>query len=271
MTKRSIAALAACLLLACAAGGASRAAAADPSEAAAHVAAADAALAGFDLDRAVADYRSAHDLAPHSAETAWKLSRALIYQAMLTKDAAEERALCVAAAALARDAIAADPASAMGHTMLAVADGRLADRERDNGRKIALAREIWSEANKALQADPDQDLALHVLGMWNRGVAEVNPLILLAAQLLYGRLPPASFDASVGYLRRAADLKPEAVAHHVELGVTLMKAGQRDEARAQLELGLSLPEKQVIDGYYRTLARRGLRRLDDRPPPGPKP
>lgn len=240
-------------------------------EAAGLIAAADAALAEFDRKRALSGYRAARELAPRSAEAAWKLARSLVYEAMLSTTPAESRAHAFEAAALAREAVRIDPADAMGHTFLAVAAGRLADRERNNRRRINLARETWSEAQQALQANPDQDLALHVLGMWNRGVAEISPLLLFAAQLLYGSLPPASLAASVEFLQRAVALQPAAIPHRVELGVSLAAAGRFDEARVQLEQGLALPDGLVIDGYYRALARRALDRLDRRAQQGPRP
>jgi tetratricopeptide (TPR) repeat protein len=249
---------AALLALRSAAGAAGAPAAGDPT---ALVAAGEAALAAFDLERALAAFRSARDTAPRGYEPAWKLARALVYRAMLTPDAGESDRLSAEAAALARDAIAIDPAGAPGHLYLAIAAGRLADRA-SAGRRIELARETWSEATTALQADPGSDLAHHVLGVWNRGVAEVDPVPLFFARLLHGPLPAASLGASAAHLRRAVEIQPASIAHRVELGVTLAAAGSLAEAREQIERGLALPDRLVIDGYYRALGRGALARID---------
>lgn len=271
--KRRIGILAAVLavLVAAPGSGAETPPPGSDSEAAALIVAADFALAEFDRERALSGYRAARELAPRSAEAAWKLARSLVYEAMLGTTPVESRTHAREAAVLAREAVRIDPADAMGHTFLAVAAGRLADSEKNNRRRISLARETWSEAQQALQADPDQDLALHVLGMWNRGVAEISPLLLFAAQLLYGSLPPASLAASVELLQRAVALQPAAIPHRVEFGVSLAAAGRFDEARVQLEQGLALPDGLVIDGYYRALARRALDRIDRRAQLEPRP
>ena len=128
-------------------------------------------------------------------------------------------------------------------------------------RKVALAREVEIEAGLALAADPASDVAHHVLGVWNREIVGLHPLLRAFARLLFGRLPDASTDEAVAHLRRAVALRPDAIAHHVELGLTLAAAGRRAEGRAELEAGLALPDGWVTDPHYRELARRALARL----------
>jgi len=259
------------VLAAAAAGAADSPATDDASAAAAWIAAADEALADLDQERALSGYRAARELAPQNAAAAWKLARALIYEDILSTNAAESSTLGLEAAALAREAIRIDPTSPMGHTFLAVATGRLADRESGSRRRMDLARETWSEAQQAVRADLAQDLALHVLGIWHREIAAINPLTLFAAQLLYGRLPPASIAASVEYLRQAVELQPAAIPHRVELGVSLAAAKRWDEARVQLEAALALPDGLVIDNFYRARARQALGLVREHLRGGPQP
>jgi tetratricopeptide (TPR) repeat protein len=245
----------------CGAAAADAPAAGDPV---ALLAEGETALRSFDLERALAAFRSARDVAPRGYDPAWKLARALIYKASLTANANESDHLTAEAAALARDAIAIDPAGAQGHLYLAIALGRLAERA-SGGRRIDLARETWSEATRALQVDPTSDLAHHVLGVWNRGVAEAGTVVLVVAKLLYGPLPPASLEASEAHLRRAIELQPASIAHRVELGLTLAASGRPAEAREQIERGLAIPDRVVIDSNYRALGQRALAKI--RPSP----
>ena len=248
--------LGAVLLCACA----TRAAAATPEralDAADLVAAGDSAYSRLDLDAATALYRRAHGLAPGSYEGTWKLARALTDAATVRTSAKEQRQLCEEAAPLARAAVALDPAGAKGHTYLAIALGKLAlsvgGRE-----KVRLAHEIEREARAALALDPIDDVAHDVLGIWNREMAELPGVQRLFATVLYGRLPQASMDSAVTHLRAAVVLRPEAIAHAVELGITLADARHDREAAAVLERALTLPTGWVGDDVYRARARKVL-------------
>ncbi len=236
------------------------AAAPRPAEVASRVAAGDAALARLDLRAGVAAYRGALAAAPDDYEALWKLTRALTDEATLSKHAGEQKGLCLEAERLARRAVAVNPSGAKGHAYLAVAVGKLALSE-GGKRKVELSKEVKAEAERALKLDPDDDVALHVLAVWNREMVELGWFLKNFAQLLYGKFPPASLDAALADLRRASALHPDAIPHHVELGVTLASAGRWAEAKAELEKGLALPTGWVTDDYYRALARANLARV----------
>ena len=229
----------------------------DRAEIGATIAGGDAAAAGLDLDGAIAAYRSAHALTSDSYEAAWKLARALADKATLTKDPAEQKQLCSEAEKVARTAIQLNPSDSQGHTALAVAVGKLALFE-GGKRKVALSNEVKSEAEKALQCDPNDHVALHVLAIWNREMVELNWFLRGFAQVLYGKFPPASLAVAVADLRRAVELQPAVIPHHVELGITLASAKRWAEAKAELEQGLALPIGWATDDYYRALARQKL-------------
>jgi len=233
---------------------------AEPSEAAARIAAGDAALEKVDLGAGIAAYRGALEAAPDSYEALWKLARALADQATLSKRPEEQKGLCVEAEKLARKAVALEPADSKGHTSLAVGVGKLALFE-GGKRKVELSKEVKTEAEKALQYNPDDDVALHVLAIWNREMVELGWFLKSFAQLLYGKFPPASLDAAIADLRRATELQPNVIPHHVEFGITLASAKRWADAKAELDKGLALPTGWVTDDYYRALARASLARV----------
>jgi len=233
---------------------------AELSEAPARIAAGDAALEKLDLGAGIAAYRSALEADPDSYEGLWRLSRALADEATLSKRPEEQKGLCVEAEKLARKAVALNPSDSKGHTCLAVAVGKLALFE-GGKRKVELSKEVKAEAEKALQCNPDDDVALHVLAIWNREMVELGWFLKSFAQILYGKFPPASLDAAIADLRRAADLQPKVIPHHVELGITLASAKRWSEAKGELDQGLALPTGWVTDDYYRALARASLARV----------
>jgi len=221
------------------------------------VAAGDAALGRLDLEGAAAAFRRAHEAAPDSYDAAWKLARALTDEATLSNDAAVQKRLCAEAERLARHATRLDPVDSRGHDYLAISLGKLALTE-GGKRKVELSKEVKAEAEWALRCNPDDDLALHVLAVWNREMADLNWVLRKLAGVLYGKLPPASIDTAIANLTRATVLRPEVIPHRVELGVTLAAARRWAEARVELEKGLALPTGWVTDDHYRALARATL-------------
>ena len=224
------------------------------------IATGDAALARFDLDAALTIYRTAHSQAPDNYEAAWKLARALADKSTLSKDRAEQKQCCIEAEQQARLAVRLKPDDSKGHTYLAVAVGKLALYE-GGKRKVELANEVKKEAQKAIKLNDREDIAYHVLGVWNREMAELNWVLRKFAEFLYGKLPAASLDAAVHDLGRAAEIAPNVVAHRVELGVTLADARQWPEANDTLGKALAMPKAWVTDDYYWDMARQNLKRV----------
>jgi tetratricopeptide (TPR) repeat protein len=223
----------------------------------------DAALQKFDLDGALAAYREAYRLAPDNYEAAWKLARALADKGTLSKDRTEQKKLYIEAELIARDAVRLNPADSKGHTYLAIAVGKLALYE-GGKRKVELSKEVKTEAERAIELNPKEDLAWHVLGIWNREMVELNFILRAFAEFFYGKFPPASLDEALKNLRRAAELAPEVVPHHVELGVTLASTRKWPEAKAELEKALAMPKGWVTDPYYISMAKETLKRIKGR-------
>ena len=219
----------------------------------------DAALARFALDAALTAYRAAQQAAPGSYEATWKLARALADKSTLTKERAEQKKLILEAEQLARAAVRLQPADSKGHAYLAISVGKLALFE-GGKRKVELSKEVKTEAEQAIALNPKEDLAYHTLAIWHREMVGLNFFLRTFAELFYGKFPPASLDTAQANLQQAVALAPTVVAHRVELGLTLIVAGKRAEAREQLDKALALPKAWVTDEYYRDLAQRNYRR-----------
>jgi predicted Zn-dependent protease len=61
--------------------------------------------------------------------------------------------------------------------------------------------------------------------------------------------------------KKAAELNPRRVWNQVELGRALLAAGRKDEAKAALEKGLNLPNRQRDDPETKERARAALKKL----------
>ena len=243
---------------------ASSAAAEEEVNVASALATGDQAVAQFDLTRATAAYQEALKLDPKHYEANWKLARTFADKATLaTGNPGERKKLCAEAERFAREAVRLNPTDSKGHTYLAIAVGKLA-LYLGGKQKVELSKEVKTEAEKAIDLNPKEDLAYHVLGIWNREMVELNWVLKKFAELLYGRFPPASFEQATANLRKAAELAPNVVAHHVELGITLADARHWAEANKELEHALAMPKAWATDDHYKTLAKKKLEEVKHR-------
>ncbi|MDD5349813.1 MAG: hypothetical protein PHQ12_06345 [Chthoniobacteraceae bacterium] len=160
---------------------------------------------------------------------------------------------------LAEAAVRADPRSAQARLALAIACGKETDFV-DSRTKVALARRIRAESERAIALDPQLALAYHVLGRWHLGMAEVGPFARLGARFTVGQLPPASMQEAVRNLAKAAELSPRTIAFHQYLAIASQAAGQRNEALRQWRIVRDLPAESREDEEAQRQARAALGR-----------
>ena len=253
-------ALCAATVAACAGTPAPAHAATDTAQAvSASVAQADAHYAKFDFEAALSACRAGLAVDSTSYDLQWRLARSLIdrgARAEYDKNKPKAEAAYDEAVAAGRRAVVLDAAKPEGHLELAVALGRLA-LFKGGKDKIRLSKEIKSEVDRALAIDPKQDRAEHVLGRWNRGIAELNFFEKAAANTILGGLPKgATMDEAVTHFERAIALNPDYANHHVELGRTLLKLGLKAKARAEFEKALACPQRTPFDAEYKKDAQQ---------------
>jgi len=223
--------------------------AADPTSAG------DAALAKFDLDAAIHDYRLALQEQPNNYEATWKLCRGLLDRGTLTKDRDAQKPLFVEGERLARRAVALNPIDSKGHLYLSIAVGKLALFE-GGKRQVELSKEVKTEAEQALTLNDKEALAYLVVGIWNREMVDLNWILKKFAEMFYGKFPAASLAEAEKNLQHAIALAPTVVANQVELGLTYRVAGMTAEARRCFVTALKMPQTWVTDDYYKAIARR---------------
>ena len=225
----------------------------------------DAAYRAFDDAGALARYREALGVDTNCYEALYKASRTLGDMAdVLTVDRVGEpqgrMALYDEAVTLARRAVAVNPEDAWGHLQLASATGKrlllLGKRE-----QIDAARAVRAGIDQALALTPTNHFAHHALGRWHRRMAEIGGVKRLVGGLLYGSIPKGSFEESENCLRRAIEIEPGYLGHHLELGRTLVALGQREGAEASFRQCLELPKTTAKDDFYQNEARRELQGL----------
>jgi tetratricopeptide (TPR) repeat protein len=176
-----------------------------------------------------------------------------------------QRQMNAAAVEHARAAVKTAPDSASGHVWLAVALGRQALKEGPKT-QLALSREIKSEVDRGIALDPGIGRAYHVRALWNRKLASLNFIERGFAKAVLGGVPKgASMDNAVRDLKKAIELEPNYVNHHLELGRTYLQLKDHDEARRELERAIALPPtSNARDPKYQAEAKTLLDKLPKR-------
>jgi len=207
---------------------------------------------------ALADFLQAEALEPNNAAVLVRIAKEYSDLAGGTNPRQEAERLGETALAYAKRAVSLDPGCAKAHLCLAVCYGKLTDFA-DNRTKIEYAKVTRDEALKSLSLDPSDDYAYHVLGRWNYGVANLNPVVKLIARLSYGGLPEASNEEAVKYFKKAAELAPQRIIHHNELARTYVALGRNELARKEWQAVLDLPAINKEDEAAKRAAREALR------------
>jgi tetratricopeptide (TPR) repeat protein len=185
------------------------------------------------------------------------------YRHLMSEAQGSRAKLELAATALdyALRAAAVAPGDAEAQLAPAITYGKLLPYLDDTEEKLSTSLRIKSCVDKALAIDPGNDIAWHILGRWHRGVAEVRGVKRLLGRLVYGELPSSTFEDAAACFRKAIELKPDRLMHHVELGCVYQAMGKEAEAKRCIERGLALAETEKDDPATKRTGREVLARL----------
>jgi tetratricopeptide (TPR) repeat protein len=216
----------------------------------------------LDNQKALEEYLEAYKLDSKNYEALWKLSRTYIDLGDLVspkeKDyEAQQKQLYKNAQSYARKAVAANPNDTWGHFYLSASLGMYALML---GKKdqVNMSKEIKTAIDKAIELDPNNDLAYHALGRWQRRMAEIGGAQRLFGSILFGSIPKGSFEESEKALMKAVELKPDYINHHLELGRTYVSLKKYDLAAQEFQKCLDLNAASSKDSAYKDEAKQEL-------------
>jgi len=127
--------------------------------------------------------------------------------------------------------------------------------------QVNASPRIKASVDRALQLDPNNDIAWHVLGRWNRVLANINALKRILAKTLYGDLPVTTNEAAEKCLLKAIEINPNRLMHYIELGRIYAQMGSKERAREYLQKGLAMPNKEKDDAEMKEIGRQTLEKL----------
>lgn len=209
------------------------------SGASAAVSAADRYYAAINYDEAIATCERALTTAPGNPDLLWRLARTLIAMGEVAEGERREK-MFRAAEESARRCVEVDSLLPEGHTWLAAALGNIASYE-GSKTKVRLANQIRQHLDIALALNPDDDVALSILGSFHRALGNVSWLERQLAAIFLGNLPEGGYEESERALNRAIVLAPRVIRHRFELALLYIDWDKPDLARPVLETCLTLP------------------------------
>ena len=202
-------------------------------------------------------YLQADNNDPNNSFILQKIAQAYSDSIVDLNDTAEQTRRANLTLEYAKRAVALAPDNPVNVLSVAIAHGRLATYS-DTRTKVEFSRFIKTDAERALELDPNYAWAHHVLGRWHYEIASLGSVARWFAKLIYGGLPPASYADAETHLKKAIQLDPDNLIHHLELGFVYAADGRETDARRQLELGLNMPSTQKHDAIAKTRARAAL-------------
>ncbi len=216
--------------------------------------------AKFQAREALPLYLAAEKLEPHNCQVLVRIARQ--YRYLMTDASGKDEKLRLGHIALdySDRAAAACPEDADAQLAPAITLGKmlifLPPKE-----QIAASPRIKVSADKALELDPKDDTAWHILGRWNRVLADVNSVKRALASVLYGGLPKGSLEDAERDMKKAIELNPNRLMHYIELGRIYAQMGRKDEARQFIEKGLAMPNAEKDDAETKERGRETLAKL----------
>lgn len=127
--------------------------------------------------------------------------------------------------------------------------------------QVDASPRIKAAVDRTLRLDPNNDTAWHILGRWNRVLADMGQVKRVLAGALYGDLPKTTNETAEKCLLKAISINPNRLIHYVELGRIYAQEGRKDDARKSIEKGLAMPNKEKDDPEMKEIGRETLKKL----------
>jgi tetratricopeptide (TPR) repeat protein len=209
---------------------------------------------------ALAMLKEAEKNDPDNVEILYRISRVESDLQEDLSDDGKKKDYALESVAYAKRAIEADADSSQAHLAAAIAYGIQTDFV-DDKTKMEYSKLIKDEAEKAIELDPKNDYAYLVLARWNFEMTQLNPILRGIAELLYGRMPPASQEQALEEFQKAIALTPNRIIHHFYYGDALAKLGRKDQAKAEYQKVLRLTATSKEERGYQQQASSSLKTL----------
>ena len=209
---------------------------------------------------ALEDYLPANKLDPDNVDLLCRIARQYRHLMSETGDKKEKLRLGYLSLDFANRAAGLAPKSAEAQLSPAISYGKMLPYMGSKD-QLNASPKIKTAVDRALRLDPKNDTAWHILGRWNRVLADINVVKRVLAKALYGDLPTTSNEEAERCLRKAIDLNPNRLIHYIELGRIYAQMNRKEDARKYIEKGLAMPNKEKDDPEMKQIGQQTLKKL----------
>ena len=214
----------------------------------------------FEAGEALKHYLAAEKLEPNNVRVLISIARQYRHLAVDAATKAEKVRLGRVALGYSQRAAVLGPNDAEAQLSVAISHGKLLPLL-PTKEQVDTSPRIKSAVDKTLRLEPKNDFAWHILGRWNRNLAEISGVKRALAGAIYGGLPKGSNADAERALLKAIALNPSRLMHYVELGRVYAQMGRKDDARKSLQKGLAMPEVEKDDFETKARGREALQKL----------
>ena len=213
----------------------------------------------MEYDNAIDTYKKLLLQNPDDYEINWKLARVYVNYGEIPGN--EKKDYFENSKKYAEKSIQIKPSGYEGYTFLAAAIGNLAFCG-DNIRKINSTWQMISLLKKALEINPNDDIALSIFGSIERMLANVNWIERTIAGIIYqSSLPSGSLENSVIYFKKAIAVDSTLIRHHYELGLTYLDMKEYQKAKEEFNSAIRCSIKLKADYRRIELINKYLKEL----------
>jgi tetratricopeptide (TPR) repeat protein len=214
----------------------------------------------FKANDALPLYLSAEKLEPQNPELLVRIARQ--YRYLMTDAPAKEEKLRLGHKALeySTRAAACGPKDCDAQLATAITLGKMLPYM-PSKEQVSASPRIKASVDKALSLDPHNDTAWHILGRWNRVLADMSTMKRYLAGMIYGKLPTGSNEEAERDMKKAIAINPNRLMHYIELGRIYAQMGRKDEARENINKGLAMPNAEKDDPETKERGRETLAKL----------
>lgn len=219
----------------------------------------DALEAAGKTKDALAAYQEAEKKSPEDAEILVKIAKQY-GDLMPSLGGAAKKDASSKSLEYSRKAVAVNPKSSDSHLALALSLGKNTEFM-GNRQKIEASREMKTAAETALRLNPKSDYAHHMLGRWHQEMAGIGGATRAIAKIIYGGVPNGTHQEALGHFESARKINSRRLIHQIEYGRTLAMMGREAEAKAAIQKGLDMPNREADDKDSKERGRKALEAL----------
>jgi len=157
----------------------------------------------------------------------------------------------------AQTALRINPNYAEANFVMAFALGRIALIS-SGKEKVKAVKDIKAYAEKAIQLDPMQFKAFHVLGRWHYEVSNLNSVERWLLKTAYGSLPKSSLALAIRNYEKSKQINPGFLLNYLELGKAYKRNGDEPKAISLLNTLTKLPVSSSNDATIKAEGKKLL-------------